>query len=296
MNREDPRELIRKAEKKLNPGFFGKFLGSESGRIEESIELYNNAANIYKLNKEWEAAGQIFEKCGELDAKIGGQMSPNYYNEAAHCYSFVDKQKQIENLDKCITLYQNKGKFQQAGKIAMKIATDFESQLDYKEAIAKYEKAPDLFSMESMNSRASMQQCQLKVADLLCISKDKDMFEKAPKLYETLGMQYLSVPLLKTSAKDVFFKCVVCYLAKKDEISAGIQLKKFLEEDPTMCDTRESKFLEEAIECVTDPPNPEGFKKAVADFKTYRDLDKWKINMFATVLENIECNDDEDLK
>ena len=62
-----------------------------------------------------------------------------------------------------------------------------------------------------------------------------------------------------------------------------------------LCTFRESKFLKTAIECISDPPNPEGFKKAVADFKTYRDLDKWKINMFAEILKNIE-GDGEDLK
>jgi alpha-soluble NSF attachment protein len=106
-------------------------------------------------------------------------------------------------------------------------------------------------------------------------------------------MEYLTVPLLKSSAKDLFFKCVVLFLIKKDDVTAEIYLNKFLEEDPTFDDTREVKFLREAIRCVSEPPDPDGFRKAVADFKQYRDLDKWKLNMFAAVLKGIEVADDD---
>ncbi|MCQ2815678.1 MAG: soluble NSF attachment family protein [archaeon] len=295
MQRENPRALIEKAQKTLKPGFFGKLFGSKSERVEQALELYETAANIYKMEKSWNEAGAAYEECAKLDTQLDAEMAANHYQEAAHCFSFTDKERQLKNLNLCISLYENRGKFQQAGKITQKIANDLEIDMEYEMAIDKYKKAADLFSMESMNTRSMQQQCLLKVADLMCISNHKNMLEEAPKIYETLGMQYLTVPLLKSSAKDVFFKCVVCYLAKKDEVSADIQLKKFLNEDPTMCDTRESKFLQSAIECITDPVNPEGFKKCVAEFKTYRDFDKWKINMFAEVLKNIE-GDGEDLK
>ena len=295
MDRENPRDLIEKAKKELKPGFFGKLFSNKSERVEKALELYESAANIYKMQKSWNEAGAAYEECAKLDCQLDSEMAANHYQEAAHCFSFTDQNRQLENLNKCISMYENRGKFQQAGKITQKIANDLEIAMEYEMAIDKYKKAADLYSMESMNTRSMQQQCLLKVADLMCISNHKKMLEEAPKIYENLGMQYLTVPLLKSSAKDVFFKCVVCYLAKKDEVSADIQLNKFLSEDPTMCDTRESKFLKTAIECISDPPNPEGFKKAVADFKTYRDLDKWKINMFAEVLKNIE-GDGEDLK
>lgn len=295
MSRENPRELITKANKLLKPGFFTKLFSDKNSRIEEALRLFEQAANIFKMQGAWDDAGQAYEQCAKLDAQIDSETAGNYYQDAAHCFSHTDKERQLQNLNACISSYENRGKFQQAGKITEKIANDLEIDLDYPMAIEKYKKAADLYSLESMNTRALQQKCLLKVADLMCISNHKDMFEEAPKIYEQLGMQYLTVPLQKSSAKDLFFKCVVCYLAKKDEVSADIQLKKFLDEDPTMCDTRESKFLQGAIESISDPPNPEGFKKCVAQFKAYRDLDKWRINMFAAILKNIE-GDDEDLK
>ena len=145
--------------------------------------------------------------------------------------------------------------------------------------------------METQNTKSMQQQCLLKVADLMCISNHKDMFSEAPKIYEKIGMQYLTTPLLKSSAKDMFFKNVVCYVAKKDEVTAEVNLKKYLLEDPTFDDTRESKFLKEIIKCITEPYDVEGFRKAVQNYKTMRELDKWKINMFALAIKNIEKED-----
>ena len=105
-------------------------------------------------------------------------------------------------------------------------------------------KQADYFSLGSQNTKFMQQQCLL---NLMCISFHKDMFTEAPKIYEKLGIQYLVVPLLRASAKDMFFKCVMVFIAKKDEVSAEIALKKFLMEDPTFDDTIESKFLKNAI-------------------------------------------------
>jgi len=130
----------------------------------------------------------------------------------------------------------------------------------------------------------------------MCISNHKDMFTEAPKIYEKLGMQYLTVPLLKSSAKDMFFKCVMIFIAKKDEVSAEVALKKYLLEDPTFDDTRDSKFLKNAIKFISDPPDAEAFRKEIQSYKTLRELDKWKITMFAMAIKNIEHEDEEDLK
>ena len=292
MNRENPDELIRKAQAKLTPGVFGKLFSSKESRNEEALELYEAAANLYKMRKDWDNAGKAFESCARISIELNSDSASNYYNEAAHCYKFTDKTKRQKMLDSSIQIYEDRGKFQQAGKLTKEMANELEIDLDYELAIEKYQKAAELFSMESQNTRSLEQQCLLKVADLMCISKHKDMNKKAPEIYEKLGMQYLTVPLLKSSAKDMFFKCVVCYLAQKEEGTAQIKLKRFLEEDPTFDDTRESRFLLKAIEYSGDPANVEGFKAEVANFKAYRDLDKWKLNMFALIVEKLEKEDE----
>ena len=294
---ENPDELFRKAKGNLTPGFFGKMFSSKESRVEEALELFNKAANMYKINKNWQKAGETFEEIAKLEVEQGDNSAYTHYQEAAHCFSFVDKERADVNLNRAIESCVQSGKYMQAGRTAQRIANEFEENFNYEKAIEKYKKAAEYFAMESQNTKSMQQQCLLKVADLMCISNHKDMFTEAPKIYEKLGMQYLTVPLLKSSAKDMFFKCVMIFIAKKDEVSAEVALKKYLLEDPTFDDTRDSKFLKNAIKFISDPPNPEGFKKEVQSYKTLRDLDKWKLTMFGMALKNIEQGeDDEDLK
>ena len=233
---------------------------------------------------------------GRLDVQQGGGASYTYYQNAAHCFSFVDKKLSEQNLDRAIESCEKVGKFIQAGKFSQRIANEFEENFEYEKAIEKYGKAAEYFSLGSQNTKSMQQQCLLKVADLMCISFHKDMFTEAPKIYEKLGIQYLAVPLLRASAKDMFFKCVMVFIAKKDEVSAEIALKKYLLEDPTFDDTRDSKFLKNAIKYISDPPDPEAFRKEINDYKALRELDKWKLTMFAMAIKNIEKEEEEDLK
>ena len=281
---------------KITPGFFSKMLSTKESRVEEAMDLLSAAANIYKIRKNWVRAGETFEELGRLDVQQGGGTSYSYYKEAAHCFSFVDKNRSEQNLDRAIESCEKVGKYMEAGKIAQRIANEFEENFNYEKAIEKYKKAAEYYTLESQNTKSMQQQCLLKVADLMCISNHKDMFEEAPKIYEKLGMQYLTAPLLKTSAKDMFFKCVMVFIAKKDEVSAEIALKKYLLEDPTFDDTRDSKFLKNAIKYISDPPDLEAFRKEINDYKTLRELDKWKLTMFAMAIKNIEKEEEEDLK
>ena len=293
---DNPDELVRKAHSKLAPGFFGKMFSSKESRTDEAIELLTSAANMYKIRKDWRKAGETYEELGRLDGETGGGMGYSFYQDAAHCFSFVDKTRSDQNLDRAIESCERAGKYMQAGKTSQRIATEFEENFNYEKAIEKYKKAAEYYAMESQNTKSMQQQCLVKVADLMCISNHKDMFTEAPKIYEKLGMQYLTVPLLKTSAKDMFFKCVMIFIAKKDEVTAEISLKKYLLEDPTFDDTRDSKFLKNAIKFISDPPDAEGFRKEIQSYKTLRELDKWKLTMFAMAIKKIEHEDEEDLK
>jgi alpha-soluble NSF attachment protein len=292
---DNPEELVKKAKKKLNPGFFGKMFSSKDSLLEEALSYYESAANGFKIQKNWQKAGECYEECAKIEIQLSSDSAMNQYKEAAHCFSFCDIQRSQKNIDNCIQFCVKKGRYQQAGKLTQEIAHNKEVELNYPEAIKKYQEAAEYYKLDSQNTKSLEQNCLLKVADLMCISGDKNMFENAPQLYEKLGMEYLTVPLLKSSAKDLFFKAVVCYIAKKDEVTADIKLKQYLSEDPTFDDTREAKLLENLIKYISDPPDPENYKKEIQSFKKYRDLDKWKLNMFAAGLKKIEMEDEDNL-
>ena len=169
--------LISKAESKLNAGFLKSIFSSKESRLEEALELYEKAGNIFKLNKKWSEAGECFEKCGNIEEKLKSDPA-SHYQDASHCYSFIDKKKSYDALQKCLTIYKNQGRFQMAGKLEKQIAEDFESELKYDEAINSYRKASEYFSMESLNSKSYEQACSLKVADLMCENNHPEAYKE----------------------------------------------------------------------------------------------------------------------
>jgi hypothetical protein len=66
--------------------------------------------------------------------------------------------------------------------------------------------------------------------------------------------------------------------------------KKYLlytSEDPTILETREDEFMKKGIEAILER-NQENFKNVTTKYKTYTNLDKWKINVFKRILDNLE--------
>ena len=71
------------------------------------------------------------------------------------------------------------------GKTAQRFANELEENFNYETAIKKSRR---YYSMESQNIKSMQQQCLVKVADLMCISNHKDMFQEPPKIYEKFGI------------------------------------------------------------------------------------------------------------
>lgn len=161
-------DLIKKADVKLKPGFLGGLFSSKSSRLEDSLDYLEKAANIFKLIKKWDDAGKTMERCGDIETELE-QDAANYYLQAAHCYSFTDKEKSIANQRKALDIYIKKGKFQQAGKIEKELAEKFEEEQDLERAAESYKRSAEYFSMESLNSKSYEQSSKLKYADIISI-------------------------------------------------------------------------------------------------------------------------------
>lgn len=53
----------------------------------------------------------------------------------------------------------------------------------------------------------------------------------------------MKTPLIKSSAKDLFFKVILCYLALDDIVGAKRALQTYNIEDPSFDGSREEEFL-----------------------------------------------------
>lgn len=51
-----------KGDKKIKGSFFKNFFSSKSERCDDARDLYEKAANNYKLANEWNKAGEMYKK------------------------------------------------------------------------------------------------------------------------------------------------------------------------------------------------------------------------------------------
>lgn len=105
-------QLRMEAEKKMNnTNFFKSLFTKSSERIEESIEYYSRAGNLFKMAKNWLQAGNAFADAADLSTKNKNQVEAAInFIEAANCFKKCDTERAVEYFLKAITLYQEVGK------------------------------------------------------------------------------------------------------------------------------------------------------------------------------------------
>lgn len=79
---------------------------------------------------------------------------------------------------------------------------------------------------------------------------DDKSFAELIKAYEKIGNKYLQTPLIKSQAKDFFFKSILCYLANTDITGAKKTLEHVSFEDPSFDGSRQFKFIESIMAAI----------------------------------------------
>lgn len=72
-----------------------------------------------------------------------------------------------------------------------------------------------------------------KWADLTILIEDFGKIAKVIKTYDKIGKKYLSQSLVKSSARDFFFKACLCYLVNDDLQGAKNAVENYGFEDPS---------------------------------------------------------------
>ena len=259
-NEQKANQLVTEAESKLrgaSSGFFG-FLFGGSNKEDEGLEMLGRAANLYKMAKNWGKAGNTFTKIASHHAKKGSKHdAATSFVEAANCYKKTDPKEASESLLKAIDIYTDMGRFTIAAKHHQTVAELFEDNVANLETVIQhYQIAADYYKGEESTSSAN--KCLVKVAEY---SATLEKYEKAIQIYEQV--QFLSnfrilrfylknlfqiatdciqSNLLKYSAKDYFFKGLLCHLCV-DSLNASHALSRYEDQYPAFSDSREAKLI-----------------------------------------------------
>uniref|UniRef100_A0A8C7WZJ3 N-ethylmaleimide-sensitive factor attachment protein, alpha b n=1 Tax=Oryzias sinensis TaxID=183150 RepID=A0A8C7WZJ3_9TELE len=306
--------LMAEADKKIksSKSFFGTLFGGSS-RSEEACEIYVRAANMYKMAKNWSAAGNAFAQAAHLhlqmqskhDAATNLIDAGNAFKKAdpqgnkLHCFiksllhlflniSFKNK-KAINCLNRAIEIYTDMGRFTIAAKHHITIAEIYETELlDIDKAIAHYEQAADYYKGEESTSSAN--KCLLKVATY---AAQLEQYQKAIEIYEQVGTYAMDSTLLKYSAKDHFFKAALCHFCV-DTLNAKLAVQKYEEMFPAFSDSRECKLLKKLLDACEEQ-NVDAYTDSVKEFDSISRLDQWLTTMLLRIKKTIQ-DDEESLR
>lgn len=281
-------QLMAEAEKKLSSSktFFGSLFGGSS-KVEEAVDCYLRAANLFKMAKKWAQAGQAFCAAANLHLKAGVRHdAATNYVDASNCYKKCDPNEAVSCLLKAIEIYTDMGRFTVAAKQHQNIAELYETEcVDLSRAMQHYEQAADYFRGEESTSSAN--KCMLKLAQY---AAQLEHYDKAIQIYEQIAKSSLDNSLLKYSAKEYMFRAALCHLCV-DILNAQHAVEKYCGLYPAFADTRECKLIKELIEHLEEQ-NVDAFTEAVKNYDSISRLDQWYTTMLVRIKKQINDNPD----
>lgn len=273
-------EFEKKAEKKLSGwGLFGS-------KFEDAAELYEKAANSFKLAKSWDKAGSINIKLANCHLKLDSKHeAANAYADAANCYKKTSNKEAIACLEQAAAIFLEIGRLNMAARYYKEIGELYEVDQNLQQAIEKFEQAAELFQSEEVTTSAN--QCRQKVAQF---SAQLEQYPKAIEIYEEIARQSLNNNLLKYGVRGHLLNAGLCQLCKGDVVAITNSLERYQELDPTFSRTREYKLLADLAVAV-DEEDVAKFTDVVKEFDSMTPLDAWKTTLLLRVKESLKAKE-----
>ncbi|KAL8856167.1 MAG: hypothetical protein Q9178_007205 [Gyalolechia marmorata] len=283
---QDPRALLQKADKAAQGAGGGfSFFGGRTEKWENAADLYTQAANAFRMQKQGTEAGQAFERAASIQTSKLSEPddAANSLTEAYKSYRKTSPQDAARTLSQAINHYTTKGNFRRAATNQQNLAELYEVEIgDEKAALEAYEVAAGWF--EGDNAEALANKLFLKVGDLAAIAGE---YHKAVEQYEKVAKSSVSNNLMKWSVKDYFLKAGICHLASGDTVAISRALDSYRDLDPTFPSTREHQLLVDLAEAV-EQGDQEVFADKLFQYDQLSKLDKWKTTLLLRVKEGIE--------
>jgi alpha-soluble NSF attachment protein len=278
-------EFEKKAEKKLSG--WGLF----SSKYEDAADLFDKAANSFKLAKSWDKAGSTYIKLANCHLKMDSKHeAASAYANASNCYKKTNSKESISCLEQAVNLFLEDGKFNMSARYYKEIAELYEADHDFEKAIVYYERATDLFQSEEVTTSAN--QCRQKIAQFAAQLED---YQKSIEIYEDIARQWLNNNLLKYGVRGHLLNAGLCQLCKGkgDVVAINNALERYQDLDPTFSGTREYKLLADLADAI-DQEDVAKFTDAVKEFDSMTQLDAWKTTLLLRVKEALKAKELED--
>lgn len=265
--------LLLKAQKRLAPSSsWFNFASSGNSQLEESGDLFAQAANQFKIEKRFKEAGDAFAKEADCREKMQepNEAATAWWN-AAKAYKQGYPDLAVDALSHTITHFCATGKFRQAADREKDIALIYVKELNNpKAACESYDRAADWYDQEDATSTGTS--CRRDAADLYAEIGD---YTNAIIRYHKVANAYLESSLTRFNVKEIWLRLGLCALAMGDYVQAGKVLATGHEKDPNFPQTREYKFLATVTDAF-EQADAQAFTDAVVEWNKIAKLDNWK--------------------
>lgn len=302
---EDPKSLIKQASEKAKPvsGFFWKLISSPEDQYEEAIDLYVQAAKIYRLGNAKVSKDYIKSAECYKDAAVVALERLHNYNDAAmnyvEAYKLCKMGDEYSNacdyLQKAIDIFtKNMGQFRRAANYQFELGEILELQLhQMREARVAYELAGDWYLQD--NAIQLSNKCYLKCADLLSVSyENNDDLFMSIKMYKSLIDTNLKKNLNMWVVKDYYLKIGLLQLLLTDTVASERTLaeaKSNLRDDQ---DCKEFKLLQALIDCYKEQ-DIDLMSNTLMKYDKFDKLDSWKTTILLKIKESLIGTEEDDL-
>ncbi|CAL9076649.1 unnamed protein product [Musa textilis] len=276
-------DLEQKAEKKLAGwGIFGS-------KYDDAADLFDKAANFFKLAKNWERAGSVYTKLANCHLKLDSKHeAASTYVNAANCYKKISLQDAAESLNQAVNLFLEIGRLNMAARYCKELGELYEQEQNPEKAMDYFERAADLFQSEEVTTSAN--QCNQKVAQF---AAQLEQYPKAIEIYETIARHSINNNLLKYGVKGILLNAGICQLCKGDVVAITNALERYQELDPTFSGTREYKLLADLADSM-DEGDVVKFTDALQEYDSMTRLDPWKTMLLLRVKNAIKAKEEEE--
>ncbi|GJN09791.1 hypothetical protein PR202_ga27827 [Eleusine coracana subsp. coracana] len=288
-------DFEKKAEKKLSGwGLFGN-------KHEDAADLFDKAANSFKLAKNWNRAAAVYIKIANCHLKGDSKHeAASAYVEAANCYKKFSPQEAAQALNQAVNLF-----------LELDIGEIYQQEQDLEKATDYLERAADLFDSEGQSSQSNT--IKQKVAE---ISAQLEQYPKATEIFEAIARQSINNNLLKYSVRGILLNAGICQLCRGDPVAITNSLERYqpfaiLQEiDPTFSGTREYKLLAprdvfhlaskvneyilQDLAAAMDEGDIAKFTDAIKEFDSMTRLDPWKTTLLLRAKNELKKKEDED--
>ncbi|KEG13585.1 putative soluble N-ethylmaleimide sensitive factor (NSF) attachment protein [Trypanosoma grayi] len=256
---------------------------------EGAMELFEKAASRFKVDKDYNRAGEAYVRAGDCAVKCKDEAAASQaYINAVNAYRKTDLKRAAQLLDTAIRAQIDSNRLSGAARLEKEFADALYEAGQTMEAVPHYEKAVQYFAAEDMKLQA--QSCTVAMAK---IYGENDEFDKALTLYERLGNMTTEGPL-RHDAKEYFMRAMLCRLATvrddnryEKSAEAAEALSTYMTRDIYLKNTREAEFLQMCTEAV-EGSDIEKFETAVSLLQEIRKLDDWKTHVLLVVKRNME--------